>query len=286
MSRNAFITGAGAGIGREIAARLGRAGWRVTIADMSPATAESAAAEVKAQGGSAQAVPCDVLDSAQQAAALDQHLKAYGSLEAVCLNAGIFESGPFLDLNNTAWQKTLDLDFTAVLEGTRLAAAAMEKSSSKGTIMLMASAGAFYPAPFCPVYCAAKAGLVTFVRSAAEPLSEKNIRLLGLCPGLISTALGKAIPAVDDFMAGRSMQWLTAKRAAEAAQMLIEGDLEPGALMMLHQTGEIFEVLEQEPSLRLIQRAPSPAEVEDSMVQDAENSQHTLPEAAGGASKS
>ena len=51
------------------------------------------AAEVEAQGGSAQAVTCNVLDSAQQAAALDQHLKAYGSLEAVCLNAGIFESG-------------------------------------------------------------------------------------------------------------------------------------------------------------------------------------------------
>ena len=39
------------------------------------------------------------------------------------------------------------------------------------------------------VYCAAKAGLVTFVRGAAEPLSQKNIRLLGLCPGLISTTL-------------------------------------------------------------------------------------------------
>lgn len=51
------------------------------------------AAEVRAQGGSAQAVVCNVLDSAQQAAALDKHLRAYGTVEAVCLNAGIFESG-------------------------------------------------------------------------------------------------------------------------------------------------------------------------------------------------
>ena len=41
--------------------------------------------------------------------------------------------------------------------------------------------------------------------------------------------------------------------------MLIEGDFQPGALMMLHQSGEIFEVLQQDPSLRLIQKAPSPA---------------------------
>lgn len=46
-------------------------------------------------------------------------------------------------------------------------------------------------------------------------------------------------------------------QAAEAAQMLIEGDLQPGALMMLHQSGRIFEVMRQEPDLRLLQEAPS-----------------------------
>ena len=51
-------------------------------------------------------------------------------------------------------------------------------------------------------------------------------------------------------------------QAAEAAQMLIEGDLQPGALMMLHQSGKIFEVMRQEPALRLLQEAPSPEKMD------------------------
>ena len=61
------------------------------------------AAKIRAQGGSAQAVSCNVLDSAQQADALDKHLEVYGTVEAVCLNAGIFESGKYHHAAAVAW---------------------------------------------------------------------------------------------------------------------------------------------------------------------------------------
>ncbi|KAK9864706.1 hypothetical protein WJX84_011382 [Apatococcus fuscideae] len=102
------------------------------VTDISSISAERTAIEISKAGGCAQGIACDVLNESQQASALEQHLQAYGTLEAVCLNAGIAETGDFLDMNNASWLRTLDINLTAVLVGIRLAAAAMIQQKSKG----------------------------------------------------------------------------------------------------------------------------------------------------------
>ncbi|KAK9819434.1 hypothetical protein WJX74_003860 [Apatococcus lobatus] len=257
MPGSAFITGAGSGIGRDLAMRLAKGGWRVTVADILQETSEKVVGEIQTAGGRAQAVCCDVVNASQQATAFEQHLRAYSTLEVVCLNAGISEKGSFLDQDNQNWQKTLDIDLTAALIGVRLAAAAMQRSCSKGVIMVTASAAAFFPLPYAPVYSAAKGGLVNFVRAFAEPLSRRDIRLLAFCPQFISTALAEGVAQIQDTLRGLKEEMLTVDRAGEAAQMLVEGDYKPGMLMFLHQSGRIFEWQPQKPNLKLLKDMPS-----------------------------
>lgn len=66
-----------------------------------------------------QTIHCDITDTAAHESAFDAHLLAYSSLDVAVLNAGIGERGDNLDAANTGWQKTLDVDLTAVLHGVR-----------------------------------------------------------------------------------------------------------------------------------------------------------------------
>lgn len=86
--RAALITGAGSGIGADLASALARRGVKLTLADVDVAAAERVAAAVRAAGGQAVAVACDVADARQHLAAFQAHVDRWGRLDYALLNAG------------------------------------------------------------------------------------------------------------------------------------------------------------------------------------------------------
>lgn len=86
--RAALVTGAGSGIGRDLAIQLAKRGVGVTLADVDLSAAEQAAAAIRAAGGSALTLRCDVSNAEQHRAAFQQHINRFGRLDYALLNAG------------------------------------------------------------------------------------------------------------------------------------------------------------------------------------------------------
>lgn len=150
----------------------------VTVVDLDLAGARRVAAEISALGGRSLAVAADVSDSAQHRAAFRHHLNRWGRLDFCALNAGVAERGDVTSARQQAWNTTLDINLRAVMEGVGLSVTSM---ASGGVILVVGSAWLF-PMPRSPVYSASKAGTVCLVRSLAEPLSKRGIRICCLCP--------------------------------------------------------------------------------------------------------
>jgi NAD(P)-dependent dehydrogenase (short-subunit alcohol dehydrogenase family) len=116
-------------------------------------------------------------------AAFDMHQQTFGHLDICVNNAGIGDVKSFLDDRSVdgkgSWRKTVDINLTAVIDGTRIAVQAMEGRG--GVIVNVASAAGLYPSSSQPIYSASKAGVVMFTRSLSK-LKAKGIRVNALCP--------------------------------------------------------------------------------------------------------
>lgn len=174
----ALVTGGAKGIGAAIAARLGQAGARVTVADLDPDGAESAAAI------GADFVQCDITDAAALGAAIDT-AAADGDLDILINNAGIFPTtGPLAKVTDDFVSRMLDVNVRAQFSATREAARRM---TNGGAIVNMASIAALGGGANISAYSASKAALVALTRAHANELGPQGIRVNAIAPGIIET---------------------------------------------------------------------------------------------------
>jgi NAD(P)-dependent dehydrogenase (short-subunit alcohol dehydrogenase family) len=187
----AVITGAGSGIGRVAASLFAAEGAKVVAADVKGGDAESAAAEIAASGGTATAVTVDVSDESQVAAMIDRAVDAYGGLDILFNNAGIFpaDDGGILDTPPETWQKVMEVNLKGVWLGCRAAVPAMLDSGG-GSIINVASFVALVGAATAQMaYTASKGGVLAMTRELAVEYARKGIRANSICPGPIETPL-------------------------------------------------------------------------------------------------
>ena len=175
--RVAFVTGAGSGIGKAIAARLEAEGACVVVADQDADAAATVAGELKSV-----AVTADVTDEDQIAAALDAAALAYGGVDLVVNNAGLSISKPLLDTTVEDWDKQHDVMARGSFLVAKHAARVMIDQGFGGDIVYIASKNAVFAGPANIAYSAAKADQAHQVRLLAAELGEHGIKVNGVNP--------------------------------------------------------------------------------------------------------
>jgi 3-oxoacyl-[acyl-carrier protein] reductase len=163
----ALVIGGGYGMGRASALLLARAGANVALADIIEERAQSVAKEVEALGVRALALT--------------------GSLEVVINMVGLATWNELLDTDEEAWEQQMMINLRHHLYVGRAAARHMIEQRSGGRMAFVASVSGIYGAPFHGAYGAAKAGVMSLVRTMANEWGRHNIRVNAVAPDVIST---------------------------------------------------------------------------------------------------
>jgi NAD(P)-dependent dehydrogenase (short-subunit alcohol dehydrogenase family) len=190
----AMVTGAGSGIGRAAARRLAEDGWAIAAVDVDGARADSAAAEIAAEG-SAIGLRADVTDEEQITGAIELARERLGPIRAFVGSAGILSIWPALELPAAEWRRIIEVNLTGAFLATRAAARAMVRDGAGGRIVQVASVHSVAPGHGVAHYDASKGGLLMLVRSLALELAEHRITVNAVGPGLIRTNLAPPDPA-------------------------------------------------------------------------------------------
>jgi len=185
--RSVIVTGASKGIGKGIARVFANKGARVLIAARDLAQAETAAAEIQANGGIASAVAVDVSTVEGNAVMAEAAIVRHGGIDILCCNAGVFPEAKLAEMSVADWNQVMDIN----LKGTFLSVHACLpglKARGKGRIVLTSSiTGPITGSPGWSHYGASKAGQLGFMRSAAIELAPFNITVNAVLPGNILT---------------------------------------------------------------------------------------------------
>ncbi|HLE26724.1 MAG TPA: 3-oxoacyl-ACP reductase family protein [Anaerolineales bacterium] len=182
----AVVTGSGSGLGQSLARRFAEAGANVVVHYRS--SAEGARAVVKhiaGLGGQAIAVQGDLAREADAARLVRQTVEAFGRVDVLINNAGLYPRASVLEMTLAQWDKGVDANLRSVFLCTQAAARQMIAQGGGGAIVNITSIEAENPAPDHSHYDAAKGGVLMYTRASAYELAAHGIRVNAVAPGLI-----------------------------------------------------------------------------------------------------
>jgi len=189
--KTVLITGAGSGMGRLAAQVFAREGAQIVAVDVAEPALRETAASVEAEGGQILAVPADVSVAADVERAVAQGVRAFGGLNVLYNNAGIFpdEDGSVVDTDESVLQRVLDVNLKGVFLCCKYGIPCLIKAGG-GSVINVAS---FVALVGCTVpqdaYTASKGAVLSLTRSLAVQYGRQGIRANAICPGPIMTPL-------------------------------------------------------------------------------------------------
>jgi NAD(P)-dependent dehydrogenase (short-subunit alcohol dehydrogenase family) len=182
----AIVTGAGRGIGQAIALELAAMGAAIVVADVDPELADRTAREVTAEGRPGLALRTDVTQPADRAAMVEHTMDAFGHIDVLVNNAGIFRRAAPPDIDEAQWDAVMAVNAKAVLFCSQAVLPHM-LAAGRGLIINVASQSGKIGSPTALVYCASKAAVVSMTKSLALALGGRGIRVNCVCPGSVNT---------------------------------------------------------------------------------------------------
>jgi gluconate 5-dehydrogenase len=198
------VTGAGGGIGRATALAFAAAGSRVVASDVVPVALEETGAMIRAAGHECATVAADVAKRPDVDAVVATCL-GQGGLDVMVANAGVSLDRPFLEVT----EQDLDTTFAVNLKGVffcgQAAARAMIGLGRGGSIVTVASIYGEVAAEGCSAYCASKGGVRMLTKAMALELGRYGIRVNGVAPGFIRTAMNPMDDVEEERRIARSV---------------------------------------------------------------------------------
>ena len=186
--RVTVITGAAQGIGAACAERFAQEGAPVALWDVDDARGAEQARRLADTGAQALYVHCDVSRADQVHAALDATLAAFGRVDVLVNNAGIFKAADFLDITEADWDAVIGVNLKGAFLVGQACARAMA-AQGRGAIVNMSSVNGLMAIPSIASYNASKGGINQLTRAMALALADRGVRVNAVAPGTIATEL-------------------------------------------------------------------------------------------------
>jgi len=189
--KNALVTGASSGIGKQVALAYAQAGAAMAIAARRQEPLQELAAEIVAGGGTAVPITCDVTQPESVAAMLNRVNDEFGAIDIAVCNAGIITLNSLLDMPLEEFQSIQNTNVNGVFLTAQAAAKAMVAQQRGGTIITTASMSGHIANTPQQVghYCASKAAVIHLTKAMAVEFAPHNIRVNSVSPGYILTEL-------------------------------------------------------------------------------------------------
>ena len=183
----AIVTGAGQGIGFEIARQLALAGASVLLNDIDKNLASSAVKKIKDEGGNCVGLPGDAGDIEFITTMVDHAVRSFGKLNITIANAGITLYADFFDYTSEAFNKVMQLNLGGSFFLAQAAAKQMKQQGNGGSILFMSSVVGHQAHKNLAAYAITKAGLEMLAKNLVLELSHYKINVNAIAPGATLT---------------------------------------------------------------------------------------------------
>lgn len=187
--KGVLVTGAGSGIGAEIARAFARAGAKVCVADIDLQSAIRVVDELGVEPASAKAVRIDVTSEDEVERGVDAVAQAFGGIDVLVSNAGLQHLGELADVSFADWKRILAVHLDGGFLTTRACLRHMRAQRRGGTILLMGSVHSKEASAQKGPYVTAKHGLLGLCRTVAKEGAAYGVRSNLICPGFVRTPL-------------------------------------------------------------------------------------------------
>lgn len=240
----AVVTGAGRNIGEETCKLLAAEGAKVAVVDMDRGRGEKVAGAIRAAGGDALAVVCNIADESDVQAMVKTVVANWGRIDILVNNAAITDKKNVLETTKAEWDAVIAVTLTGPFLVTKYVAAEMIAEKHGGKVVVIGSTSGFLGRKTAIAYTAAKGGVVNLTRSLAVQLAPYDIRVTGIVPNKIGSPVGQ-----EEFDPNRPVMNLRNRVGlpvdiAKAVRFLVSDDADFVVGTMLYVDGGMTAIME------------------------------------------
>ena len=219
-----FITGGASGLGRALAERYARAGWRVCIGDLDVERCADALAAIRVHSPHNHALACDVTREDALQAAADWLQREWGGVDVVVNNAGVAQMGGIAETTLDDWRWAVDINLLGVVRGCKVFAPLL-RTQGGGQLVNIASMAGLVHMPNAAAYNATKAAVVALSETLQLELEPDGIRVSVVCPAFFRTDLARNMRAANPQLEGMTKRLVERARigADEIAERIFAG---------------------------------------------------------------